>query len=210
MVSGQKVIDTILGLALALPLSALPALGQGVTKPDSAQMIARGAELYSRNCQRCHNPRGPDEWNSREWVIIMQHMETRANITRRRAELVRTFLLASIKAAQSPGRTRAALAATPETGQVTPAMIEAGRKIFHGAGGCFACHGADLGGGPVAPNLRDNHWKNGDGSLQSILNIVRNGVSGTAMAAYPSGIDDEMAVQVAAYVWAVSHGKAQP
>lgn len=210
MLSRYRAIGTVLGLSFASLLLATTTLAQDAATTDTAQMISRGAQLYSRNCQRCHNPRGPDEFNAREWVIIMQHMATRANITRRRADLVRTFLLASLEAAQSPGRTRAALAAAPDTSQITPAMIAAGRTVFHGAGGCAGCHGSDLSGGPLAPNLKDTRWKNGDGSYQSIVDIIRNGVAGTAMAAYPSGISDELAVRVAAYVWAVSHGKVQP
>jgi mono/diheme cytochrome c family protein len=62
----------------------------------------------------------------------------------------------------------------------------------------------------VAPSLRDDRWRNGDGGLADILEVVRNGASGTAMPAYPAGISDEMARKVAAYVWAVSQGKAEP
>jgi mono/diheme cytochrome c family protein len=143
-------------------------------------------------------------------VIIMQHMETRANLTRNRAEMVRAFLLASNEAARRPGRQRGPLAAAPATGDVTIEMIEEGRRIFQGPGACISCHGADLGKGPVAPSLKDDRWRNGDGSLTDILEIVRNGVAGTAMPAYPAGISDEMARKVAAYVWAVSQGKAEP
>ena len=172
--------------------------------------VSEGAQLFSRNCQRCHQPRGPAERSDREWVIIMQHMETRANLTRDRAEMVRAFLLASNEAARRPGRQRGPLAAAPVAGDVTIEMIEDGRKIFQGPGACTSCHGADLGKGPVAPSLKDDRWRNGDGSLADILETVRNGVAGTAMAAYPAGISDEMATKVAAYVWAVSRGKAEP
>ncbi len=89
-------------------------------------------------------------------------------------------------------------------------MIAAGRRIYENSGGCAACHGADLGGGPIAPSLKDDRWRSGDGSLAAILDVIRNGVDGTAMAAYPAGITDEMAVQVAAYVWAVSRGRVEP
>lgn len=200
-----------LGPLLILALWVAPAVAQQTQQPpDSAALIARGAELFSRTCQRCHNPRSPGERNDREWVIIMQHMETRANLTRDRARAVRAFLLASNEAALTPGRARTEIASVPDTARITPEMIAAGKDIFEGPGGCAACHGADLGGGPIAPNLKDDRWRTGDGSLAAILDVIRNGVQGTAMAAYPAGITDEMAVQVATYVWAVSRGRVEP
>lgn len=171
--------------------------------PDStaAARIGQGAELFSRTCQRCHDPRGPAERTDREWVIIMQHMQTRGNLTYRQVALVREFLLASNDADVAPGRVRSGLV-TPK--EVSPEMVKLGQSVYNGAGTCFACHGAQLQGGPIAPSLADDKWKNGSGDFESILEIVRNGVSGTAMAAYPGGISDEQAQQVAAYVASMS------
>ncbi len=171
-----------------------------------AVRIGQGAELFSRTCQRCHNPRGPAERTDREWVMIMQHMHTRANLTRTQANLVRDFLLASNDTDLVPGRLRSNLN-TPE--EVTDELIKQGRLVYESAGTCFACHGAQLEGGPIAPNLNDDQWKSGTGDFASILTTVRNGVSGTAMAAYPGGISDEQAQQVAAYVWAVAHNRVE-
>lgn len=201
------------GLFVVLALLVPPALFAQEEKPRSeveGDRVSEGAQLFSRNCQRCHQPRGPAERSDREWVIIMQHMETRASLTRDRAEMVRAFLLASNEAARRPGSERGPLAAAPATRDVTLEMIEDGRTIFQGAGACTSCHGADLGKGPVAPPLNDDRWRNGNGSLADILEIIRNGVPGTAMPAYPAGISDEMAMKVAAYVWAVSQGEAEP
>jgi mono/diheme cytochrome c family protein len=187
----------------------------GTARPAMAQdtamtSLTRGATLYSRTCQRCHNLRGPGEWTDREWVIIMQHMETRANLTVEHAKLIRTFLLASNAAAQAPGRERAETMADTTRPEITANLLDTGRQIFHGQGVCASCHGADMGGTAVAPNLKDGSWRNGSGSYADILSVVRNGVGGTAMAPYPGGISDEMAKQVAAYIWAVSHGQGQP
>lgn len=183
------------------------------TDTISSARIRRGAALFSRMCQRCHSPRGPGEFSDREWVIIMQHMQTRANLTREQTKLVRDFLLASNGPAMAPGQERPSLetqekAFTPAA--VTASMVERGREIYHGSGGCVSCHGAKLQSGPVAPSLKDDRWRNGDGSLFSILKTIRNGVQGTAMAAYPAGISDKQAKAVAAYVWKVSQGEAEP
>lgn len=175
-----------------------------------AAQITRGAELFSRNCQRCHNLRGPAERTDREWIIIMQHMETRANLTVDRANAIRAFLLASNEAASMPGGEREALARVPAPDEVDETMLSEGRRIYRERGTCAACHGPTLEGSPVAPSLIDDKWMHGDGSLAEIVEVIRNGVEGTAMAPYPAGIDDEMAVMVAAYVWAVSQGRIAP
>lgn len=88
--------------------------------------------------------------------------------------------------------------------------IEAGRGIFHGQGTCFGCHGAKLEGTAIAPTLRAHKWRNGDGSLEMILRVIHNGVPNTAMVSHPGGINEGQIQQVAAYVFAVSHGSAQP
>ena len=88
--------------------------------------------------------------------------------------------------------------------------IAAGREVFHGEGNCLVCHGAALEGGPIAPTLRAHQWRNGDGSFDMIFHVVTTGVPNTAMVSHPGGISDAQARQVAAYVWAVSHGKAKP
>jgi len=89
-------------------------------------------------------------------------------------------------------------------------VIDAGRATFHGAGTCHACHGDDLQGGSIAPSLRGPKWRHIDGSYGAMLDRIRKGKDGTLMVAYPGGISEAEAVQVATYVWAVSQGKAKP
>ncbi len=99
----------------------------------------------------------------------------------------------------------------PDTSAVTPAMIDAGRKIFHGKGTCFACHGSNLEGGPVAPPLTAHPWKDAKGGdLAAIFYVDTHGVAGTMMIAHPGGISDTEAGEVAAYIWAVSHRGVKP
>lgn len=94
---------------------------------------------------------------------------------------------------------------------MTPAMIDAGRRIFHGKGTCFACHGSNLEGGPVAPPLTAHQWKDAKGGdLSAILYVDTHGVAGTMMIAHPGGISDTEAEAVAAYIWAVSHRGVKP
>lgn len=201
---------TLAALA-ALAGTAAPVNAQQNQQADTlAALVQRGAEVYSRQCQRCHVPRSPGERDDRDWIIIMQHMQARANLTRQRARAALAFLLASNQSARriTPATGTAAISLSED--DVTDAMIRQGRAVFHGSGGCAACHGANLGGGPIAPALADDSWRNGDGSLASILQIIRNGIDGTAMAAFPGGISDEQAASAAAYVWAVSQGRESP
>ena len=89
-------------------------------------------------------------------------------------------------------------------------LIEAGRHVFHGEGTCFGCHGPNLEGTAIAPTLRAHKWRNGDGSLDAIAKIIRNGVPNTAMISHPGGVSETELLEVAAYVWAVSRGAVKP
>ena len=53
---------------------------------------------------------------------------------------------------------------------------ELGRKVFLGKGNCATCHGQNLKGGPLAPDLTDAQWLHVDGSLEAIEKLVRTGV----------------------------------
>lgn len=54
---------------------------------------------------------------------------------------------------------------------------ELGKKIFLGKGNCFTCHGQNLKGTVLAPDLTDTVWLNGDGSQQMIEATVKAGVA---------------------------------
>jgi mono/diheme cytochrome c family protein len=56
------------------------------------------------------------------------------------------------------------------------AAQETGKKVFEGKGLCYACHGRDATGTPLAPDLTDSQWLNIDGSLTAIVALVRTGV----------------------------------
>lgn len=107
----------------------------------------------------------------------------------------------------SPARQGSAL----DTNAITPEVIAAGRRIFHGKGGCYACHGMNLEGGPVAPTLKQHTWKDAKGGdLGAIFYIDTHGVAGTVMVAHPGGITDAEATVVAAYIWSVGHRGTKP
>jgi mono/diheme cytochrome c family protein len=101
-------------------------------------------------------------------------------------------------------------AATPDSAMLSPGIVDAGRKIFHGKGTCFGCHGDKLQGGPVAPALTGQSWRHISGTYDAIIDRVDNGLSGTLMVPHPGGITEAQVFLVASYIYAVSHGLAKP
>ena len=98
----------------------------------------------------------------------------------------------------------------PTAAMLTPAMLDAGRKVFHGRGSCFACHGDKLQGGPVAPALTGPKWRHINGTFDAIIDRIDNGLPGTLMVPHPGGITESQIFLVAAYIYAVSHQLAKP
>lgn len=99
----------------------------------------------------------------------------------------------------------------PDTANITPAMVELGRAIFHGQGTCFACHGGKLEGTQIAPTLKQHAWRDAkNGEFANIFYVATHGVPSTLMVAYPGGISPAQAMAVASYVWSVGHGKVKP
>jgi mono/diheme cytochrome c family protein len=99
----------------------------------------------------------------------------------------------------------------PDTARISPAMIEAGRSIFHSRGSCFACHGQKMEGTQLAPTLIKKEWKDAKGGeLKNIFFIVTHGVAGTLMVAFPGAISRTDAANVASYVWSVNHRGEKP
>jgi mono/diheme cytochrome c family protein len=105
-------------------------------------------------------------------------------------------------------------AAKAAGGGGTAAQIAEGDKIFHGqeAGGtCTACHGQDAKGTAMAPDLTDNTWIHGDGSLSFIEHTVTTGVPQPKSHPAPmppmggASLSPDQIKAVAAYVYSLSH-----
>jgi mono/diheme cytochrome c family protein len=92
------------------------------------------------------------------------------------------------------------------------AAQDAGRKVFEGKGLCYACHGKDGRGTPLAPNLTDSEWLNIDGSLPAIIGLVQKGVPKPLRYPAPmppmggAKLSREEIEAVAAYVKSLSTG----
>jgi len=80
---------TTIVLAAALVVAAAP-------RPAAAQSaVADGARVWASNCVRCHNARPSVERTDTEWLIIVNHMRARANLTKTDARSVAAFLQAT-------------------------------------------------------------------------------------------------------------------
>ncbi|MCB0391998.1 MAG: c-type cytochrome [Bdellovibrionales bacterium] len=75
--------------------------------------------------------------------------------------------------------------------------IAAGKKQYDLR--CAACHGP-AGGGGIGPNLTDDWWIHGKGSIQDIHGIVANGVLDKGMPAWKEMMSASDVNHVSAYV----------
>ena len=62
----------------------------------------------------------------------------------------------------------------------------------------------------MAPALTGPKWRHIDGTFGAILDRIDQGLAGTVMMRRPGRITEAQVFKVATYVWAVSHGRAQP
>lgn len=67
---------------------------------------------------------------------------------------------------------------------------------------CLACHG-DKGQGLIGPNMTDEFWIQGDGSVSSILAISKTGVPEKGMPPWQGVIPDETLEAVAVYIYSL-------
>jgi mono/diheme cytochrome c family protein len=134
------------------------------------------------------------------------------------ATMTRVLQRAFLSGAMALGARRAAAqvvdttskGAEPNPAMLAPAMVEAGRKIFHGRGACAGCHGYKLQGGPIAPALTGPSWRHITGTYDAIIDRVDKGLPGTLMVSHPGRITESQVFLVASYIYAVSHQKTEP
>ncbi len=88
----------------------------------------------------------------------------------------------------------------------SPAALKAGRETF--AGKCVSCHG-DLGQGGIGPNLTDNYWIHGAGTVTDIYHVVTQGVLEKGMPAWGAVLPPDEVKRVVAYVKSI-HGSNPP
>ena len=90
-------------------------------------------------------------------------------------------------------------------------MIDEGQVLYHGPALCSSCHGENGVGTAIGPDLTDDTWLHSDGAYPAILTTIIDGVATPMESMIPmlakggSGITDDQAAQVAAYVWRLAN-----
>ncbi len=95
----------------------------------------------------------------------------------------------------------------------TAEQVALGARIYEGKvanAPCTGCHGTDAKGTPLGPNLTDNKWLHGDGSVASIAHIITTGVPNPK--SYRSGMPPmggaeltrSQVLALADYLWALN------
>lgn len=64
-------------------------------KEERAAKQPGGAELWARNCRRCHNIPSPTSYNADQWEVVVNHMRIRAGLTAKDARKIEEFLKAA-------------------------------------------------------------------------------------------------------------------
>jgi mono/diheme cytochrome c family protein len=102
-------------------------------------------------------------------------------------------------------------------GMTTDMLVE-GDRLFHGRGGCFACHGTEAQGLPAAGDGITSSLSYARHEWRSLDSLIRAGVpdaitrSPIAMPARGARGDltDAEIQQLSAYIWAISAVKGEP
>lgn len=78
------------------------------------------------------------------------------------------------------------------------ASLVEGKQIYTDMA-CMACHGLNGEGNAIGPNLTDKFWIHGC-DIQSVFNVIKNGVPAKGMTAFKGQISDEKIQKVASYI----------
>ena len=84
-------------------------------------------------------------------------------------------------------------------------VMKVGKEVY--AGKCAACHAPD-GGGLVGPNLTDDYWIHGKGTLTDIHKVVHDGVSDKGMPPWGPVLSEAELNAVVVYVKSLQGAKA--
>lgn len=97
----------------------------------------------------------------------------------------------------------------PSEAELQAILADAGKKALGGSiyqEKCASCHGKN-GEGQIGPNLTDDYWIHGDGTLVSLMPVVSDGVPDKGMPPWGSMLSRDELMQVVAYVNSVQGTK---
>ncbi len=88
-------LSVILGMLMASCTTGGDHAVSAVSGGPAAPVEKGGAQLWSENCQRCHNVRSPNSYSAAQWEVAMLHMRVRANLTPEQHQKILEFLKSS-------------------------------------------------------------------------------------------------------------------
>jgi len=144
-------LSSFILIGIAITLTIMSTIGYAEDKNETE---LSGSELWAQNCGRCHNFRGPQEFNDSQWNIIVNHMRVIGGIPGNQARAIIKFL----QEANHPPLEPLELETTKIdevslADAVQKGNIEKGKEVYDR--NCASCHGLyGKGDGPVAVSLR--------------------------------------------------------
>lgn len=87
-------INNLVYAIAVLALSITSSLTVAADYPEKGDFAA-GAKVWTENCNRCHNIRGPYELRDDQWITTAFHMRIRGGLTGQETRDVITFLQVS-------------------------------------------------------------------------------------------------------------------
>ncbi len=86
-----KPLHTI-SLGIIILFSAITIFSINSCAPSKAVAAKSGVQLWSENCQRCHNTPSPTTFSPEIWETVGMHMQTRALLTEAERDKIVEFL----------------------------------------------------------------------------------------------------------------------
>ena len=85
-------IKTVYSFVAIAFLGVMTSIVMDSCKASQKVAAKSGAQLWSENCQRCHNTPSPATFSHEQWETIGLHMQTRALLTDQEREKIVEFL----------------------------------------------------------------------------------------------------------------------
>lgn len=84
-------MKTIHAVATIAAIALTSACASASTQDGMA--MESGAELWRTTCSHCHNLREAPEFTAQQWPVIVNHMRTKARLSRADAEAIAAYLV---------------------------------------------------------------------------------------------------------------------
>lgn len=144
-------LSLFISFGIAITLTIMPTTDYA---EDNNETELSGSGLWAQNCGRCHNFRGPQEFNDSQWNIIVSHMRKIGGIPGNQARAIIKFLQEANNPPLEPLELKTTkIDEVSLEDAVQKGNIEKGKKIYDR--NCASCHGLyGKGDGPAAVSMR--------------------------------------------------------